>query len=82
MAVFNINGHETDSFEEARALISVVWSEWKAPAVEAQHAEALSKPSDLDLQRAARGVSAPEISASSATKTLAARAEAAAKANE
>lgn len=80
MAVFTINGRETDSMKEAQDILSEEWSKWKAPAVEAQHAEALQKPSDLDLQRAARGVSAPEISASGAAKTLAARAEAAAKA--
>lgn len=81
MATYNVNGKETDSFAAALEYLRAVQTEAKAPAVQAQHAAALSKPSELDLQRAARGVSAPEISANSAARTLASRAEAAAANN-
>lgn len=82
MSVFNVNGQETDNLNDAIDLCKAVWHEYKAPAVLEQHRAALSKPSELDLQRARMGVSAPDISASSATKMLDARSAAAAKAND
>lgn len=80
MATYNVNGNETDDFAQAVEFLRLVQAEAKAPAVYEQHVEALQKPSALDLQRAAMGVEAPSISASSANKMLTARAEAAANA--
>lgn len=74
MAVFNINGRETDSRAEAEEFVNDVWHEYKAPAVKEQHIAALSKPSQLDLERAAIGAPAPSISAGDAAIKLAANA--------
>lgn len=56
MAVFNINGREADSLEEAFAICRAEWSAMKAEAVQAQRNDALAKPTPLDRERAAAGI--------------------------
>jgi len=72
MAVFTVNGHETDNPREAIKLVEQVWHEHKAPAVEEQLRNALSKATPLDIQRAQLGV-VPDIENANAVARAGAR---------
>lgn len=67
--IFNVNGQETDSLNEAINYCREVWATSKKEAVEAQRREALSKPTPLDIQRAEAGVT-PNISAANGASKL------------
>lgn len=56
MAIFNINGFETDTLSEAFEICREVWSLSKAPAVKEQLETLLSKPTALDVRRAELGL--------------------------
>lgn len=67
MAIFNVNGQETDSLQDAINYCREVWAESKKEAVEEQRREALAKPTPLDIQRAEAGVT-PNIAGASAAR--------------
>lgn len=67
MAIFNVNGQETDNLLEAFDICREIWAESKKEDVEAQRRDALAKPTPLDIQRAEAGVT-PNVSGASAAK--------------
>lgn len=67
MAIFEINGKSADNLNDAIELCREVWAEAKAPAVEEQHVEALSKLSAIDKERAAHGIT---VSSQGGTPTI------------
>ena len=61
MAVFTINGQPYDDLGSAIEALRTIWAEHKAPAVREQHRVALSRPTRLDEQRAAYGVTEADV---------------------
>lgn len=62
MPIFTINGQTTDNINEAHNMVRDAWTESKKEAVAQQKHAALSKPSLIDLERAAAGITAADVS--------------------